>query len=79
MAGGIEAFTKQMMDSILLASKPMGSGPYLTLASPYFKSVFVVSNSAISEAWDWRRTKRELRRIGLVRKGVRREFHKVAA
>jgi hypothetical protein len=71
-------FTKALLDEIMLtAAKPVEPGPIM--AGTYSRAVFVVYDTASQEKWDWRRTKRELRRIGFVRKGVRREYHKRAA
>lgn len=68
------AFTKAILDSVMASVYRDGGAPMTV--SPYVHAVFVVSNTAATEAWNWRRTKRELRRIGLKRKGVRREYHK---
>lgn len=75
MAEEIKAFTKALLDSMLEAASAR-TNPQCIVVSPYARSVFVVSATAVEEAWNWRRTKRELRRLGLVRKGVRREYHK---
>lgn len=42
------------------------------IIGPYAKAAFAIYLRAKDEGWDWRRTKRELRRIG---KGGR-EYHK---
>jgi hypothetical protein len=75
--GTATALTKELLDSFMQSS--LGAlSPTLIIASSYSKSVFSVIATAETEAWDWRRTKRELRRIGLKRKGVRRPYHKRA-
>lgn len=78
--GTTKEFTKEMLDSFMLqATQPMDANPTrLIIMSSYSKSVFTVIATADKEAWDWRRTKRELRRIGLKRKGARRPYHKRA-
>lgn len=73
----IRAFTKAAIDEVLAAVAAPVS-PSVILMSSYSKSVFTVIRTADAEVWDWRRTKRELRRLGLKRKGVRREYHKRA-
>ncbi len=77
-AAAVKAFTREMADSIMMRSRWPATTD-VVLVSPYVKAVFVVHDTALTEAWNWRRTKRELRRIGLKRKGVRREYHKAAA
>ncbi len=73
-ATALRAFTKTLADEMMLAAQ--NPQPDLIVVSGYVRSVFVVTDMSIQEAWNWRRTKRELRRLRLVRKGVRREYHK---
>ncbi len=72
------AFTQWMLDSVMTSTYRDGGNPSVMLMSSYSHLVFVVSNTAAEERWDWRRTKRELRRLGLKREGVRRPYHKRA-
>lgn len=77
-AVGQRQFTKAIMDDVLRSmAKPVE--PSVILISSYSKAVFATCDIAEREKWNWRRTKRELRRIGLRRRGVRREYHKRAA
>ena len=78
MAEEIIAFTKAVVDDLMLAVSASAAQPNVMLMSSYGKAVFTVFHTADQEAWNWRRTKRELRRIGLKRKGVRRPYHKRA-
>lgn len=73
--GTTKAFTKEMLDSVMMSSR---STPDVILVSSYTQQVFSISLLAADERWNWRRTKRELRRIGLKRKGARRPYHKRA-
>lgn len=68
--------TKALFDEVMRSLATPALQPTTLLVSPYQKSVFTVYRTADAEAWNWRRIKRELRRIGLTRKGVRREYHK---
>ena len=77
MAEEIKAFTKAVIDDLMLAVSASAQ-PDVMLMSSYGKSVFTVFHTADVEAWNWRRTKRELRRLGLKRKGARRPYHKRA-
>lgn len=76
--GTTKALTKEMLDSFMTSTYRDGGNPDLILVSSYSQQVFSISLVAADERWDWRRTKRELRRIGLKRKGVRRPYHKRA-
>lgn len=79
-AGTVKAFTKQLLDNVLKSVyEQPAANPDIIMVAPYYRAVFVTYDTAKREQWNWRRTKRELRRIGLVRKGVRREYHKRAA
>lgn len=71
-----QAFTKAMVDAMMASAYAAGNQPKIILVAPYQRAVFVTIDTADREQWDWRRTKRELRRLGLTRKGVRREYHK---
>ena len=77
MAEEIKAFTKAVIDDLML-SVSVSAQPNVMLMSSYGKAVFTVFRTADEEVWNWRRTKRELRRLGLKRKGVRRPYHKRA-
>jgi hypothetical protein len=68
------ALTKAMFDQVIASTFVAGSQPTVIIAHPYQRAVFVTIDTADREQWNWRRTKRELRKIGLVRKGVRREY-----
>ena len=78
MAEEIKAFTKAVIDDLMLSVVSASAQPNVMLMSSYGKAVFTVFHTADEEVWDWRRTKRELRRLGLKRKGVRRPYHKRA-
>lgn len=72
-------FNKAYLDHIMSSYAQRATlEPTLMVVSPYVHSVFTVTLQAADERWDWRRTKRELRRIGLKRKGARRPYHKRA-
>lgn len=79
-AGTVKAFTKQMLDDVLKSvyEQPVAR-PDIIMVAPHHLAVFVTCDTAEREQWNWRRLKRELRRIDLVRKGVRREYHRKAA
>lgn len=78
MAEEIKAFTKELLESVILSISQPVEAPCVMLMSSYGKSVFTMFQTADEEVWNWRRTKRELRRLGLKRKGVRRPYHKRA-
>ncbi len=72
-------FTKAMLDNVLTNLYREKSTPTVMMISPYARDGLVIVNRSVEEGWDWRRVKRELRRIRPRNRPTRRrEYHRTA-
>lgn len=69
-----QPFNKETLEQAILSLRVEGGNPRYMLLSEWGAKAIALFNEAFLDGWNWRRLKRELRRMD--RPGQRKPYHK---